>query len=154
MTGTARAKTYEAFGDYIRSQRELAQLSLRQAAELARISNPYLSQIEHGLTLPSVAVLSALADALQVSADHLLMRAAGAASDSPERATDATEDAIRHDPRLDAAQKRALLGVLATYVAAPPAAAATASRRRRTSSTAAPDSPAPPATPASGKGTP
>jgi transcriptional regulator with XRE-family HTH domain len=143
MADAAPAKSYEAFGDYVRSQRELAQLSLRQAAELARISNPYLSQIEHGLTLPSVAVLSALAEALQVSADHLLMRAAGAVSGSPERATDATEDAIRHDPRLDVAQKRALLGVLATYVATPPAptTSGTATRRRRTATSTSPDAP-------------
>jgi transcriptional regulator with XRE-family HTH domain len=144
MADAARAKTYEAFGAYVRSQRELAQLSLRQAAELARISNPYLSQIEHGLTLPSVAVLSALAEALQVSADHLLVRAAGAASGNPDRATDATEDAIRHDPRLDVAQKRALLGVLATYVATPPApspTSTTTTRRRRTATSAPPDAP-------------
>jgi transcriptional regulator with XRE-family HTH domain len=112
----ARTKTYEAFGAYVRSQRELAQLSLRQAAELARISNPYLSQIEHGLTLPSVAVLSALAEALQVSADALLVRAAGAANGTTEQPAATSEDAIRHDPRLDDAQKRALLGVLSTYV--------------------------------------
>jgi len=70
-----RAQLYEAFGAYVRSQRQLAQLTLRQAAELARISNPYLSQIEHGLTLPSVTVISALADALEVSADTLLLGA-------------------------------------------------------------------------------
>jgi transcriptional regulator with XRE-family HTH domain len=115
MAGS-RTKTYEAFGAYVRSQRELAQLSLRQAAELARISNPYLSQIEHGLTLPSVAVLSALAEALQVSADALLMRAAGAANGTTGQPAATSEDAIKHDPRLDEAQKRALLGVLATYV--------------------------------------
>jgi len=111
-----RAQLYESFGTYVRSQRQLAQLTLRQAAELARISNPYLSQIEHGLALPSVTVLSALADALQVSADTLLLRAAGvsaaAATDSPP----ATEEAIRHDPRLDDAQKHALLAVLSTFV--------------------------------------
>jgi transcriptional regulator with XRE-family HTH domain len=130
MAGS-RAKTYEAFGTYVRSQRELAQLSLRQAAELARISNPYLSQIEHGLTLPSVAVLSALAEALQVSADALLVRAAGAANGTTERAPAATEDSIRHDHRLDDAQKRALLGVLATYVGSPAAPSTRRSSRSR-----------------------
>jgi len=63
-------------------------------------------------------VLSALAEALQVSADALLTRAAGAANGSTGPAPAATEDAIRHDPRLDDAQKRALLGVLTTYVGA------------------------------------
>jgi transcriptional regulator with XRE-family HTH domain len=116
VTESARSGTHTAFGDYVRSQRQLAQLSLRQAAALARISNPYLSQIEHGLALPSVTVLRALAEALQVSADTLLLRAAGMhAADGPAR-TASTEDAIRHDPRLDDGQKRALLAVLTSYV--------------------------------------
>ncbi len=107
---------YEAFGAYVRSQRELAQLSLRQAAVLARISNPYLSQIEHGMALPSIAVIGALADALEVSADTLLLRAAGVASDDTTTRSATTEDAIRQDPRLDDGQKRALLAVLSSYV--------------------------------------
>jgi transcriptional regulator with XRE-family HTH domain len=111
-----RAQLYESFGAYVRSQRQLAQLTLRQAAELARISNPYLSQIEHGLALPSVTVLSALADALQVSADTLLLRAAGVGAADPAHDPPATEEAIRHDPRLDDAQKHALLAVLSTFV--------------------------------------
>ena len=126
MAQNPRAQLHESFGAYVRSQRELAQLTLRQAAELARISNPYLSQIEHGVTLPSVTVLSALAQALQVSADTFLLRAAGV---PPREATDgspATEDAIRHDPRLDEAQKKALLGVLATFTGPQPAAATAA----------------------------
>lgn len=124
----------DALGDYVRSQRQLARLSLRQAAALARISNPYLSQIEHGLALPSVTVLNALAEALQVSAEDLLVRAAGVGPDDhvPE-----TESAIRHDPRLDQAQKVALLAVLAaftdssatTHTPAPPAAAAVSTPR-------------------------
>jgi transcriptional regulator with XRE-family HTH domain len=117
---------YEAFGAYVRSQRQLAQLSLRQAAELARISNPYLSQIEHGLALPSIAVISALAEALEVSADTLLLRAAGVASDHSSERSVTTEDAIRHDLRLDDGQKAALLAVLSSYVGA-----ARAPRRRQ-----------------------
>lgn len=110
---------YEAFGAYVRSQRELAQLSLRQAAALASISNPYLSQIEHGLALPSITVISALAEALQISAETLLHQAVGmAGGDATERSA-GTAEAIRHDPRLDAAQKRALLAVLASYVGTP-----------------------------------
>ena len=125
---------YEAFGAYVRSQRQLAQLSLRQAAELARISNPYLSQIEHGLALPSIAVISALADALEVSADTLLLRAAGVASDDAGERPVVTENAIRQDPRLDDRQKAALLAVLSSYVGAarPP-------RRRRPPKAAARD---------------
>ena len=116
MTERARNKSYEAFGDYIRSQRKLAQLTLRQAAELARISNPYLSQIEHGLALPSITVLNGLADALHVSTDTLLLRAAGAPTGDETRSSATTEDAIRHDARLDDAQKQALLAVLAAFV--------------------------------------
>lgn len=111
---------YEAFGAYVRSQRQLAQLSLRQAAALARISNPYLSQIEHGLALPSVTVISALADALQVSTDTLLLRAAGVGAGDTTQRSPATEDAIRHDPRLDDEQKRALLAVYTCFVGLPP----------------------------------
>lgn len=116
MHAESRGQLYEAFGEYVRSQRQLARLSLRQAAELARISNPYLSQIEHGLALPSVTVLRALADALEVSTDTLLLRAAGVAP-KEERQVPVTEDAIRHDPRLDNAQRHALLAVLASFVA-------------------------------------
>jgi len=107
---------YDAFGAYVRSQRHLAQLSLRQAAELARISNPYLSQIEHGLALPSISVIAALAEALSVSAETMLLRAAGIVSPCTSDGWSVSEDAIRHDSRLDEAQKLALLAVLASFV--------------------------------------
>lgn len=131
MDARPRAQLYEAFGAYVRSQRQLAQLTLRQAAELARISNPYLSQIEHGLTLPSVTVISALADALEVSADTLLLRAAGLATGDGAQQPMATEVAIRNDPRLDDAQKHALLAVLVSFVGPSPARSTPAPRRRR-----------------------
>jgi transcriptional regulator with XRE-family HTH domain len=114
--GGSQAQLYNAFGAYVRSQRKLAQLTLRQAAEMASISNPYLSQIEHGLALPSIAVLSALADALSVSAETMLLRAAGLASSSAARPSSHTEESILHDPRLDNGQKHALLAVLASFV--------------------------------------
>jgi transcriptional regulator with XRE-family HTH domain len=113
---TTNDQLYDAFGTYVRSQRLLAQLTLRQAAELARISNPYLSQIEHGLALPSIAVLSSLAEALSVSAETMLLRAAGIAPPGSGGASSQTEDSIRQDPRLDTSQKRALLAVLASFV--------------------------------------
>jgi transcriptional regulator with XRE-family HTH domain len=121
-----RGQVYEAFGAYVRNQRKLARLTLRQAAGMARISNPYLSQIEHGLALPSVTVLRALADALEVSTASLLLRAAGVVSDDESRhGSSATEEAIRHDARLDEGQKHALLAVLGSFVGtsagAPPA---------------------------------
>ena len=120
MSGTMNDQLYDAFGAYVRSQRQLAQLTLRQAAELARISNPYLSQIEHGLALPSIAVLSALADALSVSAETMLLRAAGIAPPKTAGRASQTEDSIRQDPRLDDSQKHALLAVLASFVGSSP----------------------------------
>jgi transcriptional regulator with XRE-family HTH domain len=108
-----------AFGRYLRSQRELAQLSLRQVAEMARISNPYLSQVERGLHQPSIAVVTALAKALDLSADVLLAQAAGLGATDDDETTDAnrTEAAIRADARLSSSEKRALLAVYRSLVA-------------------------------------
>jgi transcriptional regulator with XRE-family HTH domain len=122
VSGTTNDQLYDAFGRYVRSQRQLARLTLRQAAELARISNPYLSQIEHGLALPSIAVLSALADALSVSAETMLLRAAGIVHPGSAGGSHDTEDSIRQDPRLDNSQKHALLSVLASFVGSSPGA--------------------------------
>ena len=119
MGGTSHVQMYDAFGAYVRSQRRLAQLTLRQAAELASISNPYLSQIEHGLALPSITVISALAKALSVSAETMLLRAAGIVSQQGISGWSQSEDAIRQDSRLDERQKLALLAVLASFVASP-----------------------------------
>jgi transcriptional regulator with XRE-family HTH domain len=65
----------EALGAFIRTQRKLANLSLRQLAEMTSLSNPYLSQVERGLHQPSVRVLKLLSDALNVSAETLLAQA-------------------------------------------------------------------------------
>jgi transcriptional regulator with XRE-family HTH domain len=125
-----REQLNEAFGAYVRNQRQLARLTLRQAADLARISNPYLSQIEHGLTLPSVRVITALAEALHVSADTLLLRAAGMSTgDNPAPST-AIEDAIRQDRRLDESQKHALLAVLGSFLGRPAPQGAVGGHRR------------------------
>ena len=62
-------------GDFIRAQRQMANLSLRQLSALAEVSNPYLSQVERGLHEPSVRVLRSIADALNVSAETLLEQA-------------------------------------------------------------------------------
>jgi len=113
---TSHERLYDAFGTYVRSQRRLARLSLRQAAELASISNPYLSQIEHGVALPSISVISSLAEALSVSAETMLLRAAGIVSPHTIGGRSHSEDAIRQDPRLDERQKLALLAVLASFV--------------------------------------
>ena len=74
MTDSWQAQR-EALGAFIRSQRQLANLSLRQLADLTSLSNPYLSQVERGLHEPSVRVLKAISDALNVSAETLLAQA-------------------------------------------------------------------------------
>ena len=108
-----------SFGRYLRAQRQLAQLSLRQLAELARVSNPYLSQIERGLHQPSIAGVTALAKALNVSADVLLAQAAGIEPDADGAgagSATSTETAIRADPRLTPSQKQAMLAVYRSLV--------------------------------------
>jgi transcriptional regulator with XRE-family HTH domain len=107
----------KALGSFIRSQRKLANLSLRQLADLTSLSNPYLSQIERGLHQPSVRVLRLLADALNVSAETLLAEAgllehgADAVGGEAEGGPGAVESVIRADTRLDDEQKAALLAV-------------------------------------------
>jgi transcriptional regulator with XRE-family HTH domain len=106
----------EALGDYLRSQRRLAKLTLRELSDLTKVSNPYLSQLERGLHQPSVQVLTSIAKALNVSADALFARAAGNTGDEPaEAAPPDTETAIRLDPRLSESQKEALLAVYRSY---------------------------------------
>ena len=104
-----------ALGAFIRSQRELANLSLRRMAALAEVSNPYLSQIERGLHEPSMHVLRSIAEALNLSAETLL-EAAGLL-DAPDTGGFDTEGAIRADPRLTDQQKQALLAVYRSYCA-------------------------------------
>ena len=118
----------EALGAFIRQQRKQANLSLRQLAELTSLSNPYLSQVERGLHQPSVRVLKAISDALNVSAETLMAQAGlidAIAATGPDGKTDAqadgekhekhgvpdTEDAIGADPRLGDDQKAALIAV-------------------------------------------
>jgi transcriptional regulator with XRE-family HTH domain len=107
----------EAFGAFIRSQRKLANLTLRQLAELTTLSNPYLSELERGMHQPSVRVLKQLSGALNVSAEMLLEHAGlldrqdGAADEESGPGTDTVERAIRTDSQLDESQKAALLAV-------------------------------------------
>ncbi len=106
-----------ALGQFIRSQRRLANLSLRQLGELTNISNPYLSAIERGLHEPSVRVLKAIADALEVSTE-VMLRQAGLLEEEasfPSRQP-TTETAIRMDAHLSEAQKEALIRVYRSYV--------------------------------------
>ena len=107
-------------GSFIRAQRQMANLSLRQLSALTEVSNPYLSQIERGLHEPSMRVLKSIAEALNVSAETLLKQAGlvSEGADGDEQVLETTEAAIRSDRRLSEAQKRALLSVYRSYVAA------------------------------------
>lgn len=102
----------EALGSFIRTQRKLADLSLRELAEMTEVSNPYLSQLERGLHQPSVRVLKSIANALNVSAETLLVQA-GLLEDGEEGAAarSSVESAIRTDPVLSDDQKEALINV-------------------------------------------
>lgn len=115
-------------GEIIRRQRELSELSMRQFATMAGISNPYLSQIERGLRAPSQEVTEAIARALQTSAEALYEQAGMNAEERPS----AVVDAIGADPSLTARQRQALLTTYSAFLAAngkPP-------RRRRGTSKA------------------
>jgi len=103
------ASHLDALGRFIRHQRELARMSLRQLAELAEISNPYLSQIERGIHRPSAEVLNALSRPLGLSARTLYAKAGLLDEDGSAAANPDVEEAIRLDPRLNDPQKDALL---------------------------------------------
>src|SRR5579884_417328 len=109
-----------ALGEIIRQQRELAELSMRQFAELAGISNPYLSQIERGLRAPSEQVLDSIASTLKMSADALYEQA-GIKPPGEEGEENAVLEAIAADPRLSARQRAALREVYEAFVASAPA---------------------------------
>lgn len=104
-----------ALGDFIRSQRRLAELSQRELARLADLSDAYLSQLERGLHEPSVRVLNGLSEALNVPADRLL-RFLGRSV--PDDGGPSTESVILTDDRLTDAQKQSLLDVYRAFVAA------------------------------------
>lgn len=117
-----------ALGAFIRAQRQLADLSLREMAALSRISNAYLSQVERGLHQPSLTVLRAIADTLGLTTEQLLVKAGwtqAVADDSPagspagvpaDPPAASTEDSIRCDPKLTEAQREALLGVYRSFI--------------------------------------
>ena len=127
MTDSWQAQR-EALGAFIRTQRQMANLSLRQLADLTSLSNPYLSQVERGLHEPSVRVLKAISDALNVSAETLLAQAglvdavagekADGKADGPDEAgeDERTEAAIAADKRLNDEQKAALTAVYRSMV--------------------------------------
>jgi transcriptional regulator with XRE-family HTH domain len=98
-------------GSFIRSQREAAQVSVRQLAEKAGVSNPYLSQIERGLRKPSADVLSQIAKALRVSAEVLYIRA-GILEPSE---SNEVRDVIVTDTAITERQKQVLLDIYTSF---------------------------------------
>jgi transcriptional regulator with XRE-family HTH domain len=115
MARSKVGKTVETLGDYLREQRQSAKLSLRQLAEQAGVSNPYLSQIERGLRRPSAEVLQQLAKALRISAEQLYLRAGIVSPD--EGVGGSVELAVLGDQLLTERQKQTLLDVYASFLA-------------------------------------
>ena len=102
-----------ALGEYIKAQRQINQLTQRELAHLADLSDTYMSQLERGLHEPSIRVLKSLAESLGIRPDQLIMYASGL----PTSEADVdTEEAIRRDARLSASQRRAMESVLRSYL--------------------------------------
>ena len=124
-TSALRDDRPSVLGSYIRAQRQLADLSLRQLATLSNVSNAYLSQVERGLHQPSLKVLRSIADALDISTEHMLSQAgvmsasARAFSDAAGGATQTTAgtvEAILADAALREDEKQAMLALYKTFV--------------------------------------
>jgi transcriptional regulator with XRE-family HTH domain len=120
LVGTVKIRTRKitdqlgSLGEFIAGQRRAAQLSLRQLAAQAGISNPYLSQIERGLRKPSAEVLQQLAKALRVSAETLYVRAG--ILDPDDHPTTSVEMAVLADSAITERQKRVLVDVYTSFV--------------------------------------
>jgi transcriptional regulator with XRE-family HTH domain len=106
----------QRLGEFIRSQRQVNQLSQRELAKLADLSDTYMSQLERGMHEPSIRVLRSVADSLGIRPSQLISYAAGLPIDDPGEVT--TEEAIRRDPRFSESQRRALLSVVKSYLEA------------------------------------
>lgn len=98
-------------GEYIREQRHTAQISLRQLARQAGVSNPYLSQIERGLRKPSAEILQQIAKALRISAEALYVQA----GILEERDGTDLAQALLHDPHLNERQKQVLIEIYDSF---------------------------------------
>ena len=101
-----------SIGDYIREQREQARISMRQLAQAAGVSNPYLSQIERGLRKPSADILQQIAKGLRISAEALYVQA-GILEDRP--ADSGVRSALMADPELSERQKQVLLEIYESF---------------------------------------
>ncbi|MBO0841556.1 MAG: helix-turn-helix transcriptional regulator [Nocardioides sp.] len=104
-----------SLGEYLKEQRVSAQMSLRQLADQAGVSNPYLSQIERGLRKPSAEVLQQIAKALRISAEQVYVRAGILSPDSD--VVGSVELAVMGDPSLTERQKHSLIEVYQSFLA-------------------------------------
>lgn len=111
VVSNAAQTAAQDIGTFIRTQREAAQVSVRQLAEKAGVSNPYLSQIERGLRKPSADVLSQIAKALRLSAEVLYVRA-GILEPSEKSEV---RDAIVNDTAITERQKQVLLDIYTSF---------------------------------------
>ena len=101
-----------SIGEYIRQQREQAKISLRQLAEQAGVSNPYLSQVERGLRKPSADILQQIAKGLRISAEALYVQA-GILEDRP--GDSGVRSALLTDPQLTERQKQVLIEIYESF---------------------------------------
>ena len=108
-----RPDPYATLGEFIKRQRELSQLSLRQLADICGISNPYLSQIERGLRTPSSMILQSLAKGLRISAETLYTQAG--ILDPREAEESDVIKAIMHDPDLSARQREMMIDMYRSF---------------------------------------
>jgi transcriptional regulator with XRE-family HTH domain len=102
----------KSIGDYIREQREQARISMRQLAQQAGVSNPYLSQIERGLRKPSADILQQIAKGLRISAEALYVQA-GILEDRP--ADSGVRSAVLADPDLSERQKQVVMEIYESF---------------------------------------
>lgn len=123
-------RAWSMLGEFIRTQRQLARLSLRQLADMARVSNPYLSQIERGVYRPSAQVMKGIADALHISAESLYTQV-GLLDEQVAADHGGVETAIQMDRRLSKEQKDTIIRVYRSFVAEPDVAAKPAGTKRK-----------------------
>src|SRR5215471_13276713 len=108
-----KADPYTNLGEFIRHQRELAQLSVRQLADICGISNPYLSQIERGLRMPSSMILQSLAKGLRLSAETLYAQA-GILDPQEMEESDVIKSVMR-DPHISVRQREMLIDMYRSF---------------------------------------
>ena len=104
---------YVNLGEFIKRQRELAQLSIRQLADMCGVSNPYLSQIERGMRMPSSMILQSLAKGLRMSAETLYAQA-GIIDPQDAEESDVVK-AVMHDPHISVRQREMLIDMYRSF---------------------------------------